>query len=595
MFIGKLEPIPRQFGQFLVDASIWVIAISFGVLLRFDFDASMADWSWVALYCVMAALLQGAGGWILALYRGRYQYGSFDEAKPLMTVVSGVGIILFLLGLVLLDTSGIPRSAMLIALLAAFVMMGAVRYWRRIVVERQYLPGADAQRTLIYGAGHLGEGVVRRMLKDPESPYLPVGLIDDDVTKQNLQLSGVPVLGQGTDMAKIASQTGADAIVLCIGRAEAEKLREISDLADSASLRLMVLPLLAEILEGKSKLSDVRDVKIEDLIGRHPVDTDVGSIAGYLSGKRVLVTGAGGSIGAELCRQIIPFLPAELIMLDRDESGLQSTQLSILGHGLLDSKDVVLADIRDKQTVSKVFSERRPEVVFHAAALKHLPLLEQYPEEGWKTNVLGTLHVLEAALEVGVETFVNISTDKAADATSTLGHTKRLAERLTAWAAQAANGKFLSVRFGNVIGSRGSMLPLFTQQIENGGPVTVTHPEVTRYFMTIPEACQLVVQAGGIGRKAEVLILDMGEPIKILDVAERMIARTGHQIEIEFTGLRAGEKMHEVLIGLNESEERPYHSKISHAAVEPIAPNELTNFERFPAPGLTKVVGGYED
>ena len=262
-------------------------------------------------------------------------------------------------------------------------------------------------------------------------------------------------------------------------------------------------------------------------------------------------------------------------MLDRDESGLQGTQIAIYGNGLLDTKDVVLADIRDRDAILRIFRARKPDVVFHAAALKHLPMLEQYPAEAWKTNVLGTLNVLEAAREVGVQTFINISTDKAANPTSVLGHSKRVAEKLTAWAAEVTGLTYLSVRFGNVIGSRGSMLPTFTSLIEAGGPLTITHPDVTRYFMTIPEACQLVVQAGAIGKPGEVLILDMGEPVRIQSVAERMIAMSGKSIEIVYTGLRPGEKLHEELLGNEETDERPYHPMISHTKVSALDPDDL--------------------
>ncbi len=343
-----------------------------------------------------------------------------------------------------------------------------------------------------------------------------------------------------------------------------------------AGLRVMVLPSLDEILNGKSTLGDVRDITIEDIVGRHPVDTRVESIAGYLDGRRVLVTGAGGSIGSELCRQISRFSTAELIMLDRDETALQDVQLSISGHGLLDSREVVLADIRDSAVLVEIFESRRPEVVFHAAALKHLPMLEQYPDEAWKTNVLGTQNVLDAAKRVSVDTFVNVSTDKAATPSSVLGHSKRLAERLTAWAAHELDARYLSVRFGNVFGSRGSVVPVFTQLIAAGGPVTITHPDVTRFFMTISEACQLVVQAGGIGSPGEVLVLDMGEPVKILDIAERMIALSGKDIEIVYTGLRDGENLHEALFGVGEEHVRPVHPKISHTHVPALNPLELT-------------------
>ena len=321
----------------------------------------------------------------------------------------------------------------------------------------------------------------------------------------------------------------------------------------------MVLPKLSDTLRAPQvQLSAMRNVNVQDLIGRRPVDTDVRAIAEYVTGKRVLVTGAGGSIGSELCRQLYKFGPSELIMLDRDESALHAVELSIYGTALLESPEIVLADIRDPESLNQVFVEHQPQVVFHAAALKHLTLLERYPNEALRSNVYGTLNVLRAAAANGVEHFVNVSTDKAANPTSALGHSKRLAEQLTAWFAHgSAEGKFLSVRFGNVLGSRGSVLDTFSAQIERGGPVTVTDPEVTRYFMTIPEACQLVIQAGAIGGRGEALVLDMGEPVKIVDVAERMIALSGKDIEVVFTGLRSGEKMHEELIGDGETGPAP--------------------------------------
>lgn len=558
-----------------MDAVCWGVAVSFAVFLRFDFVLRSADLTGVVLYALLAGVLQAIIGWRLALYRGRYPYGSFEEVRALLVAVCGVGAVLFIASLLLSGFVGFPRSAPLIALPIALILMGAVRYVLRSIAERRSLPGESAQRALVYGAGQLGESLVRRMLRDPSSPYYPVGLIDDDPRKQHLQLSGVPMLGSGLHFPRIAESTGAGVVILCVARADADFLRDVSDKADSAGLRLLVLPLLSEILEGHSGLVDLRDVAIEDIIGRQPVDTQMESIAGYIEGKVVLVTGAGGSIGSELCRQLVKFAPSELLMLDRDESGLHGVQMSIAGHGLLDTDDVILADIRDRSSLTRIFEERRPEVVFHAAALKHLPMLEQYPQEAWEVNVLGTLNVLTSAHGAGVKTFVNISTDKAADPTSVLGHSKRVAERLTAWFAQESGGDFLSVRFGNVLGSRGSMLPTFMHQIETGGPVTVTHPEVTRFFMTIPEACQLVIQAGAIGRPAEVLILDMGRPVKILDIAKRMIVKSRRQVEVVFTGLRVGEKLHEDLIGGGETDERPLHPKISHTAVSPLSPVDL--------------------
>lgn len=571
--------------QYSVDAEAWVIGITFAVLFRFDFVTTQINWISVGTLTLLAIFLQAVVGWMMALYRGRHQHGAFHEAQTLLVTVVVVAFVLFVVNLFLLSGGGLPRSTAVVALPVAFVLMGASRYFQRLLSERRFRTRESADRALIYGAGPTGSYLITRMLTDPDSSYVPVGLIDDDPHKRHLRLSNIRVLGNKQSLVDVARKTEASVLVLCIARADADFIREVTDLASKAGLRMIVLPLLSEILHGGMKLGDLRDVAIEDIIGRHPVDTEIDAIAGYVQGKRVLVTGAGGSIGSELCRQLSTFSPQELIMLDRDESGLHGVQMTISGHGLLDSDDVVLADIRDAQALQEIFDRRQPEVVFHAAALKHLPMLEQYPEEAWKSNVLGTLNVLRAAQNVGVKTFVNISTDKAANPTSVLGHSKRVAEKLTAWAAGETGATYLSVRFGNVIGSRGSMLPTFISQIEAGGPVTVTHPEVTRYFMTIPEACQLVVQAGAIGRPGEVLILDMGRPVKILDVARRMISMSKRPVDIVFTGLRDGEKLHEELFGVSESDERPFHPQITHSAVPPLDPDFLDH-ERWQAHGV---------
>ncbi|WP_231556458.1 nucleoside-diphosphate sugar epimerase/dehydratase [Cryobacterium sp. MLB-32] len=565
--------------QFALDAGCWLLALFVAEALRYEFDLSSIAWVPLLIMGAVACALQLVVGWSFFLYQGRHRYGSFAEVRALLgavlVVTAVVGIPVALFGTAL----QIPRSTVFIALPIAFVLMGGVRYVRRLLLERSLAPDESAAPALVFGAGYLGAEIVRHMKTDRQSKYRPVGLIDDDPLKRNVWFDGVRVLGTLDSLPAVAAATGATTLVVTIAHADATLMRAIADAARVAGLRVLVLPPWEDLLQGRSGLTDLRDISIEDLMGRAPLDTDVESVAGYLRGKRVLVTGAGGSIGSELCRQIFRFAPSELIMLDRDETGLQTSQISIRGHGLLDTKDVVLADIRDVDAIRAVFEERRPEVVFHAAALKHLPMLEQYPDEAWKTNVIGTLNVLQASAAVGVTTFVNISTDKAARPTSVLGHSKGLAEHLTAWAARATGETYLSVRFGNVIGSRGSMLPTFTALIEAGGPLTITDPEVTRFFMTIPEACQLVVQAGGIGRPAEVLILDMGEQVKILDVARRMIDLSGQDVEIVYTGLRQGEKLHEELMGDGELDERPLHPKISHAKVAPLAPDHLDKYE----------------
>lgn len=572
----RISHFARIYGLiFVCDAAAWAIGILAALVLRFDFNVMRIHWGWTFALIGVTVALQLAWGWLSWLYRSRYEVGSFDEVRALVFDVVGVMVLAWGFAYLVGYGNGIPRSTMIIAAPIAFSMMGVVRYLIRLSAEQRMKPGAGAERVLLYGAGYLGHQTAKRLLTDPVASSLPVGFLDEDPIKRNLEVRGVRVLGGLRDLERAAIETRATALIVCIGDADAMLMRQIDEAADKIGLKVMVLPPLEQLLNNKSSIAEVRELSIEDLIGRHPVRLETESIAQYLQDRTVLVTGAGGSIGSELCRQLARFAPKELILLDRDETSLQATQLAISGHGLLDTRDVVLADIRDSEMLMRIFAERQPEVVFHAAALKHLPMLEQYPDEAWKTNVVGTLNVLRAAQSVGVTTFVNISTDKAANPTSVLGHSKRVAEKLTAWMAESTGQRYLSVRFGNVIGSRGSMLPTFRALIDAGGPLTVTHPDVTRFFMTIPEACQLVIQAGGIGRPGEVLILDMGEPVRILDVATRMIAQSGKPIEIVFTGLRHGEKLHEELTGKGEGNERPFHPKISHAVVSSMSPEVL--------------------
>lgn len=562
---------------FAVDAACWISALVLAVVLNAGGRLDQAGWSGLIVLSGVAVLAAALSAWWFRLYRQRFGPGSFHEIKSLLGVVAVTILAVGVVNLIFSDAFSIPAFVVVVAGAFALVLLGAIRYSRRLRYETASHPAESAERTLIYGAGYLGSHLIRRMLTDRASPYDAVAVIDDDAAKRGLSLDGVPVVGPISDLEAIVAQTGATALIVSIARADTTLLRNTSDAGERLGLKVLVFPSLEEVLEGKSRLRDVREIAIEDLIGRHPVETDVESMAGYLEGHRILVTGAGGSIGAELCRQISKYRPEELVMLDRDETGLQSTQLLLEGNGLLSNKNLVLADIRDADALEDVFARYRPDVVFHAAALKHLPMLERFPEEAWKTNVLGTRNVLRAAAQHGVETFVNISTDKAANPKSVLGYSKQVAERLTSWTGLQTGKRYLSVRFGNVLGSRGSLVPVFASMIEAGGPLTVTHKDVTRYFMTIPEACHLVVQAGGIGAPGEVLILDMGEPVRILDIAQRMIAKSGRDIAIVFTGLRDGEKLHEELVGDGEQTIRPKHPKIAHARAVPLSPDELSD------------------
>lgn len=559
----------------LLDVVAWAVSLTAALLFRFEFAAEPAHWSGTAMVLILAVSAQWVAGYLAGLYRGKHRHGTFEEVRALSLLVLGVSAAVSAALLVVGPVWQVPRSTMLVAGPLALVIMLGLRYLHRLRRESRLGPSANAAPTLVFGAGMLGELIVRRMQFDCDSPYRPVGFLDDDPALRRRLVRGVPVLGALQDLPTAAERTGATELIVAVSAADNHLIRAVADVAVPANVNVRVLPQLSQQFVEAVGLQDLRSLSIEDLIGREPVDTAVDTAAEYITGKRVLVTGAGGSIGSELCRQIVRYGPAELIMLDRDETALQEVQLGTVGHGLLDTKDVVLADIRDADALMRIFLDRRPEVVYHAAALKHLPMLEQYPREAWKSNVLGTLNVLEAARAAEVGVFINISTDKAANPTSMLGHSKRVAEKLTSWMAQQTGRPYLSVRFGNVIGSRGSMLPTFRRLIEQGGPVTVTHPEVTRYFMTIPEASHLVIQAGAIGRPGEVMILDMGEPVKILDIAQRMIAMSGKDVAITFTGLRHGEKLHEELIGHGESDDRPFHPKISHARVDSLSPDRL--------------------
>ncbi len=411
---------------------------------------------------------------------------------------------------------------------------------------------------------------MRSLNRSPNSRYRAVALLDDDLRKSRRMIDGVRVVGTRNDLTRVAAELEVRHLIVAVPSAQSNLVKELDQTARDAGLRTFILPPVSELVDGAVNAGQLREVSETDILGRHIIETDLSTISGVLSGKVVLVTGAGGSIGSELCRQIAHFYPARLVMLDRDESALHAVQLSITGRALLDGDDLVLADIRDSERLNEVFADVRPDVVFHAAALKHLSLLEMYPEEAWKTNVVGTSNVLRAAQSHGVGTFINISTDKAANPICVLGYTKRITERLAATVGRESMGTYASVRFGNVLGSRGSMLGTFQSQIDAGGPVTVTHPDVARFFMTIPEAVELVLQSAAIASDGEVLILDMGDEVRIDDVARRLIERSGKHVEIVYTGLRPGEKLSEELLGKGEEDHRPNHPLITQACVPPL-------------------------
>lgn len=555
------------------DALAWALAFLTITLLRYDFGLTDDQWTWAAGYTILAIVLQVFLGWLAGRIRGRSRVGSFEDTLIVSAIVV---VIIFPVGLLLsIVITDFPRALVVIMPPLAMVFMSAMRGVYRLLVRNRKpaTKNGKAVPTLIYGAGEAGAHVAQLSDHADSSPYDIRGFVDDSPGMQGVRIRDYRVLGKGKNLVSIAHSVGAETVILAITKATPDMIKAVSKTCVENGLQLVMIPPVREMIGGKMSLDRLREFNVSDLLGRRPIETDVRSIADYLMGKCVLVTGAGGSIGSELARQLFRLGPSKLILLDRDESELHAVRLSMDGDGLLDSDDIVLCDIRDKDALDQIFEMHKPEVVFHAAALKHLPMLERYPLEGWKTNVLGTRNVLECSRKHGVKHLVNVSTDKAADATSVLGLTKRLAERMTSWHAVDGDLKYLSVRFGNVLGSRGSVLYTFRAQIERGGPVTVTDPDVTRYFMTIPEACELVLQAGAIGQPADVLVLDMGEPIKIVDVAERLIAESGKDIEIHYTGLRKGEKLHEVLFSESEDSEPSQHPLINTVRVPGLDPH----------------------
>ncbi|GAA0499072.1 dTDP-glucose 4,6-dehydratase [Paractinoplanes deccanensis] len=557
--------LPARAARAGADALALALALLIATLLRHDGDLAEVDLAGLVTLTAVAALVQTITGAWWGLYTGRWQYGCFEEIAALAKTLAVTTPVLFVLDTLLGRL--VPRSAIIGGGLIALVLAAGVRYSVRLLRDQRLRPSPEhGVRVVVMGAGEGGAQAVRAMLRSPSSPYVPVALLDDDPAKRTLQIMGVPVAGTRRAMADVVRRYGAHAVLIAIPSAGAELIRELTEAAGPMNVDVKVVPQVVELFGRAVSVDDIRPVGHADLLGRREIGIDLAAVAGYLEGRRVLVTGAGGSIGSELCRQVARFHPERLVMLDRDESGLHDVQLSLDGRGLLDDRNLVVADIRDQQRLDEVFAEHRPHVVFHAAALKHLPLLEMHPSEALKTNIVGTYQLLRTAVRHGVERLVNISTDKAADPVSVLGYSKRITERLTA----AACGGFCSVRFGNVLGSRGSVLTAFTAQIEAGGPITVTDPDVTRYFMTVQEAVRLVIQAGALESDGEVLVLDMGEPVRIADVAKRLADSADRHIPIVYTGLRPGEKLEESLFGPGEPDNRPHHPLISQVPVPPL-------------------------
>ena len=524
----------------------------------------------VAAYTLLARAVR--------LHQGRHLVGSFEEMMPLAVVVAAAAVVVTTVN-ALGPERLLPLTASVIAAPLVLVIAAAVRYLVRFLALRtvRSMRATQSSRVLIVGAGEIDRALADSMLHDATSTWEPVGFLDDDPRKRHLRHAGVWVVGTPGQLKEAVERTGADTLVIATASIDADVIGTLMVEAKEIGLPVKIVPPLTEMIDGVHH-RDLREIQPQDLLGRRPVSTDLSTISTLLAGKTVLVTGAGGSIGSELCRQIAGFEPGELVMLDRDESALHALLLTMDGTADLGSENMELADIRDAERLEVVFARHRPDVVFHAAALKHVNMLERSPEEAFKTNVKGTQNVLEVAQRHCVQHFVNISTDKAADPHNVLGYSKRIAEGLTAQKGRTAeNGIWLSVRFGNVLATRGSVLHTFIAQIERGGPVTVTDPDVTRYFMTVSEAVQLVLQAAVVGESGKALVLDMGQPVPIVQLAHQLIDASGKDIEIIYSGLRPGEKMHEDLFAPGEDSKVTSHKLIRGVPVVPISDDELSD------------------
>ena len=564
------------FNRFIFFAVGDVILLSFSVyvafLLRFGGEIPVfytnMPLSLILLFVpVQILILAGC-----RVYRSSWSYFGMYEMWNIVKAMAASFFVLAGITLLLRDFdffNRLPRSILFIDYFCALFFVSGLRISKRFYLH--ILKGrtgpSRSKPTLVVGAGNAGEQIVRDMKRNSDSIYWPVGFVDDDPQKKNLNIHGVKVFGGREILLELVSRLGVDTVILAMPSASAKEIRDVLDYAHKAGVTdIKTIPGLNEILDGKVSLSDLKEIRIEDILGREQAVVDKVLIAASLRGKRVLVTGAGGSIGSELLRQVINFQPERVVALDIDETELFDMEQELKGRAEGVRVCPVVADVRDRAKMRWVYDNHRPHVIFHAAAYKHVPIMEEYPEEAIKANIFGTRLVAELAVEFGVERFVMVSTDKAVRPTNVMGATKRVAEKIVKELNEKGDTRFVSVRFGNVVGSRGSVIPIFQKQIRAGGPVTVTHAEMTRYFMSIPESVLLILQAGAMATGGEVYVLEMGDPVKIIDMAKEMIRLHGLEPEVDIpiviSGIRPGEKMYEELLTTKEDVLNTSHSKI---------------------------------
>ncbi|MEH7200722.1 polysaccharide biosynthesis protein [Priestia megaterium] len=501
---------------------------------------------------------------IYRLYHKVWEYASVGEV---MTIVKSVTLSVATAAIVQLVVNGnIYVRVLFITWLLHICLIGGSRLSWRVTRHRLIKSNTSQESALIVGAGAAGTMLVRQLLKNPESELQPVAFVDDDLAKQKLDIYGVPVVGTTEDIPAIVEKNNIKHIVLAIPSLGKNDVQKIYQECIKTNAKTKIMPMIEDIITGKVSVNQFRNVQVEDLLGRDPVELDINSISKKIKGRTILVTGAGGSIGSEICRQVCKFGPKKLLLLGHGENSIYAIDMELRNEYGQEFKIIpVIADIQDRERIMQVMQDHCPDVIYHAAAHKHVPLMEYNPKEAVKNNVIGTKNVAESADAAGVKTFVLVSSDKAVNPTNVMGSTKRIAEMIIQNLDKHSETKFVAVRFGNVLGSRGSVIPLFKKQIRAGGPVTVTHPDMTRYFMTIPEASRLVMQAGALAHGGEIFVLDMGEPVKIVDLAKNLIKLSGYteeEITIKYAGIRPGEKMYEELLGKDEVHEEAIFPKI---------------------------------
>jgi FlaA1/EpsC-like NDP-sugar epimerase len=501
---------------------------------------------------------------IYRLYQKAWEYASVGE---MMAIIRAVTFSILVTGAVQLIVNGnVYTRVLLVTWMLHVILIGGSRFSWRMYRDYYMKTKTEKKRALIIGAGSAGSMLVRQLMKSHDTDLEAIGFIDDDAKKQKLQIYGVTVLGATKDIPSIVEKYQIENIIIAIPSLRKGQLQEVYQECSKTTAKTQIMPMIEDIVSGKVSVNQFRDVQVEDLLGREPVELDIKSISEKLTGKTILVTGAGGSIGSEICRQVSKFKPKKLVLLGHGENSIYTIDLELRNKYREEFEIIpIIADIQDRHRIFEVMEVHTPDVVYHAAAHKHVPLMEYNPKEAVKNNVIGTKNVAEAADTFGVATFVLVSSDKAVNPTNVMGSTKRIAEMVIQNLDKNSGTNFVAVRFGNVLGSRGSVIPLFKKQIQAGGPVTVTHPDMTRYFMTIPEASRLVMQAGALARGGEIFVLDMGEPVKIVDLAKNLIKLSGYTIEeigIKYAGIRPGEKMYEELLGEKEVHGKAIFPKI---------------------------------